>query len=157
MRRSVSPVLFLVLAMACSSAPPTPTGTVCPSPDPMTFGYTVADTPGCTGTAEQCNFGKTFMDAYCIQCHSSLLTRSQRNGAPLYHDFDSLLGVLEVVGHIDEQTGAGPHAHNAFMPGDRCPTVPGGPLNRNCPAVSDQERTDLAEWLACEKDRSHTF
>src|SRR5678815_587424 len=99
MRRTVIPMFVLALVMACgNSAPPTPTGTVCPAPDPMTFGYTLADTPGCTGTAAQCNFGKTFMDAYCIQCHSSSLARSQRNGAPLYHDFDSLLGVLEVIG-----------------------------------------------------------
>jgi hypothetical protein len=156
--RSVVPSLVLVLVAAChDSAPPTATGTVCPAPDPMTFGYTAADTPGCTGTPDQCNFGKTFMDAYCIQCHSSTLVRSQRNGAPLYHDFDTLLGVLEVANHIDEQAGVGPDAHNEFMPGDRCPSTPGGPLDRDCPEISDQERTNLAQWLACEVDRTHTF
>jgi hypothetical protein len=149
--------LVLAAAACGDSAQPTPTGAVCPDPDPMTFGYTAALTPGCTGTAEQCNFGKTFMDAYCTSCHSSTLTRSQRNGAPLYHDFDSLLGVLQVAGHIDEEAGFGPAAHNEFMPGDRCPTVPGGPLDRDCPKISAQERTDLAQWLACERDRPHTF
>jgi len=151
------PIVVLVLVMACKSGEPTPTGTVCPTPDPMTFGYTRADTPGCTGTDEQCNFGKTFMDAYCIQCHSSNLARSQRNGAPLYHDFDSLLGVLEVIGHIDEQAGVGPDAHNDFMPGDRCPSQPGGALTQACPNITERERTELAQWLACEKDRPHTF
>ena len=42
-----------------------------------------------------------------------------RNGAPLYHDFDTLLGVLEVPDHIDEQAGWGPKAHNNFMPRQR--------------------------------------
>lgn len=158
MHRMVVLVLVLVAGAACgTSEQPTSTGTGCPSPDPMTFGYTLADTPGCTGTPDQCNFGKTFMDTYCVMCHSSTLARSQRNGAPLYHDFDSLLGVVEVTGHIDQQAGSGPDAHNTFMPGDRCPSVPGGSLDRACPTVSDAERTSLAAWLACERDRAHTF
>jgi hypothetical protein len=152
--------------VACKSADgddgrPTRTDAVCASPDPLVLGYTRDDTPGCTGTDAQCNFGKTFMDAYCINCHGSAIPRSQRNGAPLYHDFDTLLGVLEVVDHIDEQAGAGPSAHNAFMPGDgtggRCPSVAGGSLDGPCPAISDQEREDLAVWLACERERPHTF
>jgi hypothetical protein len=126
----------------------------------MTFGYTLADTPGCTGTPEQCNFGKTFMDTYCINCHNSALPRSQRNGAPLYHDFDSFVGVLQVANHIDEQSGAGPNAHNDFMPDaldGNCPSVPGGPRDRPCPEPTEQERTDLAAWLACEMARPHNF
>jgi len=156
---------FLALALlavaACASPVPTDTGTVCPDPDPMTFGYTLDDTPGCTGTPEQCNFGKTFMETYCTNCHLSTLPLSKRNGAPLYHDFDSLLGIMEVTNHIDQQTGIGPNAHNTFMPGagtgGRCPSEPGGPLDEDCLQPTDQEREDLAVWIACEVDRPHNF
>lgn len=156
-----SVVITWIVVAACSSETPTPTGALCPDPDPMTFGYTLADTPGCTGTPEQCNFGKTFMDGYCINCHQEALPRSKRNGAPLFHDFDTLLGVLQVAGHIDEQTGIGPNAHNTFMPGaptdGRCPSIPGGPLDEACLTPTDEERTNLAIWLACEQQRPHNF
>jgi hypothetical protein len=152
-------ILLYLVAVGCGDHP-TPTGTLCPSPDPMTFGYTAADTPGCTGSAGDCNFGKTFMDTYCTNCHSSLLTKpSMRNGAPIFHDFDSLDGVLEVPDHIDEETGIGPKAANHFMPGagtgGRCPSTLGGPLDEACPEPTDQERTNLALWIACERNRSH--
>lgn len=154
-------VLLMFVAACGTTAIPTPTETVCPSPDPMTFAYTLADTPNCTGTADQCNFGKTFMDTYCINCHSSELPRSARNGAPLFHDFDSLLGVVEVTGHIDEQAGFGPNAHNTLMPGagtgGRCPSVLGGALDEKCPEPTAEERVNLAVWVACEKDRPHNF
>ncbi|MBX3156203.1 MAG: hypothetical protein KF773_09415 [Deltaproteobacteria bacterium] len=152
--------LVLIVAACGAEAVPTDTQAVCPSPDPRTFGYTLADTPGCTGTPAQCNFGKTFMDTYCINCHSSALPRSQRNGAPLYHDFDTFLGVMQVANHIDQQTGFGPNARNAFMPdgqNGRCPSVAGGPLDVDCPEPTAEERTDLAVWLACERDRPHQF
>jgi hypothetical protein len=134
-------VLLLVLA-ACPSVP-TPTGTQCPDPDPMTLTYD--------------NFGKPFMDKYCTWCHDSHLTLSKRNGAPLYHDFDTLLGVLEVPDHIDEQAGFGPKAQNTFMPGARCPSVAGGPLSKNCDQPTTEERTNLAMWIACERNRPHNF
>jgi hypothetical protein len=134
---------------------------VCPTPDPLTYGYTAAETPGCTGSAGDCNFGHDFMFKYCTNCHESTLPLSKRNGAPLFHDFDSLLGVLEVPDHIDEQTGFGPKAHNTFMPGagtdGRCPSVAGGSLDENCPEPTDQERTTLSQWIACERLRSHDF
>jgi hypothetical protein len=135
-------VSVLSIAAACGSSP-APTGAVCPDPDPMTLTYD--------------NFGRDFMTKYCTWCHASNLPRSQRSGAPLYHDFDSLLGVLQVVDHIDEQAGYGPEAKNQFMPPDRCPTTPGGSLDRDCPKPTAQERTNLAVWLACERDRPHTF
>lgn len=151
--------ILCALAACTGSSKPTSTGTVCASPDPMIYGYTAADTPGCTGTPDQCNFGKTFMDAYCNNCHNSSLPRSRRNGAPLYHDFDTLIGVLQVANHIDEQAGSGPNAHNTFMPGTgtggKCPSVAGGSLDAACPAISDEERTALAEWIACERERPH--
>jgi len=157
MRRAILAAFVVACGGGGPEGEPTPTGTVCPTPDPMTFGYTLADTPGCTGTPEQCNFGKTFMDTYCVNCHSSTLVASKRNGAPLYHDFDSLLGVRQVLGHIDEQAGFGPNAQNEFMPGagtgGKCPSVLGGALDESCPEISAEERTNLAQWVACEQGR----
>lgn len=135
--------LVLIVAFAACSDRPTPTGAVCPSPDPQTLTYD--------------NFGQPFMEHYCTWCHDSSLPRSKRNGAPLYHDFDSLLGVLEVVDHIDEQAGIGPNASNHFMPPDKCPSTKGGPLDTSCPKPTDDERRSLAIWLACERDRPHNF
>ena len=102
-------------------------------------------------------FGKKFMDDYCIVCHSSTLTHSKRNGAPLFHDFDSLLGVLRTPDHIDQQAGFGPAAENSFMPPDECPTTPGGKLNTSCKQPTNAERRKLAQWIACERNRPHTF
>ena len=126
--------IVLALLVACTTPTPTPTGTVCAVPDPGTLTYD--------------NFGK---------CHASTLPRSKRNGAPLYHDFDSLLGILEVPDHIDQQAGSGPNADNNFMPGHRCPTAPGGTLQQNCAQPTEEERQQLAEWIACERLRPHTF
>lgn len=135
-------LLITVLLVACSDKP-TSTGTVCPSPDPMTLTYD--------------NFGKPFMEKYCTWCHDSSLPRSQRNGAPVFHDFDSLLGILQVEGHIDQQTGIGPNASNYFMPPDECPSMKGGSLDTDCVKPTDEERRNLALWIACEKDRPHNF
>lgn len=135
-------ILLFALLTACGPSP-TPTGTVCPDPDPMTLTWE--------------NFGQPFMTKYCTWCHESDLPRSQRNGAPLYHDFDTLLGVLETPDHIDEQAGAGPDATNEFMPPDRCPSIPGGSLDTDCAIPTKEERRQLAEWIACERERPHDF
>lgn len=137
-RLTIIAVLLGASLAACGEAP-TPTGTVCPSPDPMTLTYD--------------NFGRDFMTRYCTQCHDSALPRSQRNGAPIYHDFDTRLGVRQVLGHIDEQAGFGPDANNTFMPGSRCPSTPGGPVDKACDQPTTDERTKLAQWIACEKTR----
>ena len=130
-------LLFLVL-VGCGGSPEA-TGTVCPDPDPMTLTYD--------------NFGRDFMTRYCTHCHSSALTRSQRNGAPLYHDYDTRMGVLQTADHIDQQAGYGPDAENDFMPPERCPSTPGGALDRDCPRPTADERRQLAEWIACERNR----
>ena len=129
----------LLAATACGGAEPSPTGAACPSPDPLTLTWD--------------SFGRDFMARFCTACHASTLPRSQRNGAPIFHDFDTLLGVRKVIDHVDEQAGFGPDAHNTFMPGDRCPSVPGGPLDKPCDQPTAAERTQLAQWLACEKLR----
>ena len=145
-------LITLAVAGCTGGATPTPTGTTCPDPDPVTG----------TTTLTWDNFGHDFMFKYCTNCHNSALTEpSQRNGAPLFHDFDTLLGVLEVPDHIDEQAGWGPKAKNSFMPGAgtdyRCPSMLGGPLDENCPKPTGEERTNLSQWLACERLRSHSF
>lgn len=90
--------------------------------------------PGSTLTYN--NFGKPFMERYCTRCHSSELTGGARQGAPSFHDFDSLFGVKAVSDHIDETTAAGPAAINDGMPeGD--------------PAPTETERYQLGEWIAC--------
>jgi hypothetical protein len=132
-------VLGLVL-VACSDTPlPTPTETVCPDPDP--------------GTLTWESFGQQFMTTYCTTCHSASLMRVQRNGAPLFHDYDTLEGVLRIPGHIDEQAGSGPAATNTLMPPERCPSTPGGPLARDCIRPSEAERKNLSLWVACEVRR----
>jgi hypothetical protein len=136
-------VLGIVLAGCTSSAKLAPTETVCPDPDPDSLTWD--------------NFGQKFMTDYCTMCHSSALPHAQRNGAPLYHDYDSLRGVLLIPDHIDEDAGSGPAAHNTHMPPGRCPSTPGGALDRDCAEPTDQERTNLAMWLACEVKRPHTF
>jgi hypothetical protein len=141
-------LLAVLICMAACSPGPTPTGTTCPDPDPITG----------TTTLTWDNFGKAFMAKYCINCHDSQLTLNQRNGAPLFHDFDSLIGVVEVPDHIDQQAGSGPKAHNTFMPGGgtnyRCPSMLGGPLDEACPEPTDEERQNLSQWLACQRDRT---
>lgn len=137
-------IILALLIVGCGGGgSPTPTETVCPTPDPNTVTYD--------------NFGQQFMADYCLQCHTETLPRSQRNGAPLFHDFDDLIGILQVANHIDEQAGIGPAAANHFMPPARCPSTPGGPLAIDCPQPTDDERRQLAEWIACEPDRPHSF
>jgi len=134
--------VVLLFAAACGSSP-TSTGTACPSPDPMTLTWD--------------NFGRDFMAKYCTWCHDSSLTHSMRNGAPLYHDYDTLLGVLETPDHIDQQAGFGPDAQHTLMPPTRCPSVKGGALDHDCERPTDDERRNLAMWIACERKRPHSF
>ena len=101
------------------------------------------------------SFGNHFMQTYCTDCHASTLKHAQRNGAPLFHDYDTLMGVLEIPDHIDEYAGSGPGATNTRMPPSKCPTTPGGSLDRACPQPTEDERTQLSVWLACEVARPH--
>lgn len=129
-----------VAACANNPPPPMPTEAACPDPDPMTLTWD--------------SFGQKFMSDFCTDCHASALHGAQRNGAPLYHDFDTLLGTMQIHGHVDEYAGSGPAADNLLMPPARCPTSPGGPLDRDCPQPSEQQRKDLSVWLACEANRN---
>ena len=137
-------VVALVLA-ACTADPaiPTPTQARCPDPDPNTLTWD--------------SFAQPFFTTYCMMCHSATLSHEQRNGAPLYHDFDSLMTTLRFPDHIDEFAGSGPAATNTIMPPQRCPSTPGGSLDRDCARPSDAERMNLSVWLACEVNRPHPF
>ena len=120
MRRAL---LVLVLLAGCEQDEPLfgpPTEAECP--------------PASTLTYE--SFGKPFMEAYCTRCHSSELVGEDRNGAPSFHDFDTIYGIRVVSDHIDETTAAGPAAVNDSMPpdGDR---------------PSLEERELLGQWIAC--------
>jgi hypothetical protein len=134
-------LLGFLIAGCTNTAVPTSTQAKCPSPDPMTLTWD--------------NFGQPFMTMFCNDCHSSTLPHSERNGAPLYHDYDTLMTVLEIPQHIDQWAGAGPAATNTIMPPARCPSTPGGPLDRDCPQPTQQQREDLSVWLACEALRPH--
>jgi len=134
-------LLGFLIAACTTTAAPTSTQAKCPSPDPMTLTWD--------------SFGQPFMTMFCTDCHSSTLPHSERNGAPLYHDYDTLMTVLEIPTHIDQWAGAGPAATNTIMPPARCPSTPGGPLDRDCPQPTLQQREDLSVWLACEVNRPH--
>ena len=134
-------LLGLLFAGCTTASAPTPTKAVCPTPDPMTLTWD--------------SFGQRFMTEFCNDCHSSTLPNSKRNGAPLFHDYDMLMTVLYIPEHIDQWAGAGPAATNTIMPPSRCPSTPGGPLDRDCPQPTLQQRTDLSVWLACEVSRQH--
>jgi len=119
--RTLSAVALCLALAACSSDAPAPTGSTCPPTSTLTYD----------------NFGKKFMEDYCLRCHSSTKTGADRKGAPADHNFDTEMGVLEAAEHIDEYAGKGPDATNTVMP-------PGDPR------PSEIERQKLAEWIACE-------
>jgi hypothetical protein len=122
MSAALGAVCALVLA-ACSDTKPTlgpPTQSVC------------AD--GSTLTYE--SFAKPFMEAYCTRCHARTVVGADREGAPSFHDFDSLSGIKVVFDHIDQTTASGPAATNEGMPPDG-------------PTPSLAERKQLGEWIAC--------
>jgi uncharacterized membrane protein len=113
-------VALAAAVAACSDPDPTPTGSTCPAGSTLTYE----------------SFGQAFMESYCTRCHASDLHGADRHGAPLYHDFDTLDGILAVADHVDEWAAAGPDAVNRLMP-------PSGE------APTDDERYQLGEWLAC--------
>jgi hypothetical protein len=67
------------------------------------------------------NFGKGFVDAYCLRCHGS---------------FSSIAEVRRQAAAIDQHAAAGPNVTNTAMP-------------KSAPIPSNEDRKKLGEWLAC--------
>jgi uncharacterized membrane protein len=97
-----------------------PTESVCPQGSTLTYN----------------NFGKQFMESYCTRCHATDKVGEARQGAPSFHDFDTLFGIKAVSDHIDQTTASGPAATNMGMPPDGAK-----------PSLA--ERQMLGEWIAC--------
>ncbi len=109
---------WLLLALGC--APP-----VDPAPP-----ATLTDTATCTELTWE-DFGEGTMTTWCTPCHASTVTGTDRQGAPVGIDLDTVEGVREWAAVI------------AAVATDESASMPpiGGP--------SPTERSDLAEWLAC--------
>lgn len=110
----------------------------CCSEESEVLGPSTGATCPTGSTITYANFGMKFMTDYCTRCHSSTLEGDARQGAPLYHDFDTQLGVQQVADHVDQTAGSGPDATNESMPFDG-----------NGPTPTLEERKKLAEWIAC--------
>ena len=118
-------VLATVVALSCggdhhSGSTGTPTESVCPTPQTLTYA----------------NFGQAFFGSYCQRCHASTVTGAARNGAPADHAFDQVEDIQLLAEHIDGLAAAGPTVVNTAMP----------PQGQN---PSTAERRQLGEWLAC--------
>jgi uncharacterized membrane protein len=83
-------------------------------------------------------FGSAFFTSYCLACHSTTKTGSDRNGAPATIDFDTESLVRDNTSDIDKQAAFGPKSHNAIMPPD------------GHPKPTDSERAQLGLFIACE-------
>jgi len=124
-------LLALLLATACS-----PTGAGA-ADESQKWGQPSGAACPENSTLDYENFGRAFMTAYCVRCHSSSLAGSARNGAPSDHDFDTLDTIQSThLEHIDADAAAGPLSINSTMP-------------ESGPKPSDEDRFRLGEWLAC--------
>jgi uncharacterized membrane protein len=81
-------------------------------------------------------FGRPFLEDYCLRCHSAAQMGPFRQGAPTDHNFDTREQIVEHAEHIDTAAGAGPEITNQVMPPDE-------------PRPSRAERMMMSEWLAC--------
>ncbi len=115
-------VVAALLAGACTSEPTLGPLTQSECPQGSTLTYQ--------------NFGKPFMENYCTRCHATTKMGDDRQGAPTFHDFDTLFGVKAVWNHVDQTSAAGPAAFNDSMPPDS-------------PKPTRDERYQLGEWIAC--------
>lgn len=108
----------------------------CCSEEASVFGPPTEATCPQGSTLTYNNFGKVFVETYCTRCHASDKVGAARNGAPAFHDYDSLFGIMAVSDHIDQTAASGPAATNTSMP-------PDGMM----PSMA--ERQMLGEWIAC--------
>jgi uncharacterized membrane protein len=78
--------------------------------------------------------------AYCTDCHAADLAADERHGAPLDHNLDSEIALIQYPLHVTDFAGAGPLGVNTAMPPEGSPQ----------PTVS--ERHKLAAFLTCFAD-----
>ena len=114
-------VALLISATGCAS---TPSGASCPSDNAPTYD----------------NFGREFMQTYCIGCHSK--TALNRHGAPIDQNYDTEDDIRVHAAAIDAEAASGPNATNSAMPDMS------GPVHV---APNDQDRAVLGQFLACEQ------
>jgi uncharacterized membrane protein len=84
------------------------------------------------------SFGSAFFTSYCLACHSTTKSGTDRNGAPATIDFDTESLVRDNTSDIDKQAAFGPKSQNEIMPPD------------GHPKPSASERTQLGQFIACE-------
>jgi hypothetical protein len=113
----------VIFAGACASSP---SGATCPTSNAPTWE----------------NFGASFVDRYCVGCHSA--ETGDRHGAPIGQDYDSEDDVMHHAMDIDLETASGPNATNTAMPDLS------GPVKL---APTMEERVQLGQFLACEKQK----
>lgn len=83
-------------------------------------------------SATYANFGRSFMERYCLRCHSS--TRHNfftRRGAPKKVDYDDYAGVKKKAGKIADET------------------VLHDEMPRGRPKPTAEERKRLGDWIDC--------
>ena len=126
--RSAAVVLWAAAAVACGGGKSDSAGADGPE---------CRDDPALTWD----NFGKGHMDKHCNGCHSVLIPEYQRQGAPAGVDFNTYGDVLEWRDRIVARGTRAVLDEPTMPPG-------GGP--------SDEELSNLLEWLDCEvaKDKS---
>ena len=78
------------------------------------------------------NFGKAFVESYCVACHSSEKTGFARKGAPKAYNFDSVDGIMAELKDVIK---------HATVKNDMPPAPP---------KPSDEERAKAKAWLECE-------
>lgn len=129
--------LFRFCVLACTVlASQMGHGAGCCSEESSVLGPSTDSTCPPTSTLTYNNFAKPFMESYCTRCHASDKMGDARNGAPAFHDFDTLIGIKQVSNHVDQTAASGPAATNMSMPPDGAK-----------PSLA--ERQMLGEWIAC--------
>lgn len=133
MQRTIASLITLALVGGCDSANTTNTqkGTA-------TSTTTAQCIAAGQGTATYANFALGFFDANCVLCHST--GTSNRNGAPVDVNFDTLAAAQTSASRADRMAGMNPSPggqKNTLMPPAIAPTSP-----------TDLQRQQLACWVA---------
>jgi hypothetical protein len=80
---------------------------------------------------------RPFKRSYCTRCHARAPVGADRQGAPSFHDFDTLSVIKVVADHIDQTSASGPASTNTRIPPDgRTPSL--------------AQRKQLGECIACD-------